>query len=146
MVVGFLAYLGLSMESNDSRLLYIPKSEFVRVIGGIIQHSESKPASEESRNNLGALEVERQKLVNATPRAAAAQLAMERENELRLRRGGGVKRDSFYFLQQTLERREREKQQLKSGRKADLSPRTIGALYRDDNAESESGYYKAQQA
>lgn len=131
------------MESNDSRLLNVPKKEFVRVIRGIIDQSteavktgESFPG-EASGNNLDALAVERQKLINATPRSAAVMRAMEKENELRLRRGGGIKRDSFYFLQLTLERREREKLAMKSGRQSDYNPQSMERLYKDDSSDNE---------
>lgn len=162
-----LCNFALSMESNDSRLLGIPKSEFIRVIRNIMTSSSeaarrgeavgeanSNGYNDQTDNNLGALAVERQKFLNATPRSAAVILAMEKENELRMRRGAEIKRDSFYFLQQTLEKREKENQLIKSGRKLS-SPRNSNIYTNTDfrsradfynNSDGELGYLGRMQA
>jgi len=104
LVVGVIALtnLALNMENNDSRLLHVPKKEFVRVLSGIINSSKSKADGGE---DLRAI-VEQNRQIAETPRAAAARRAAASSRTFRL--GKETKRDSFYYLQKTLERRAAE--------------------------------------
>lgn len=43
-VIGLLANVAMNMENNDSRLVYIPKREFMRVICDILSSSRSGDA------------------------------------------------------------------------------------------------------
>lgn len=119
-VMCFLVHFGLTAENNDSRLLYIPKKEFVRVIGGIINNTSTQDQSEATTggasrrggpdgDNLRSSQ-DGSIRVTETPRSTAVRKLMEIAAE-KLRKGDAereVKHDSFYYLQQTLERREEE--------------------------------------
>lgn len=98
----------ITMESNDSILAYTSREEFVRVIRGIVNGSSEQNGEQ-----------------NQTPRSAA--LAAARANAAVDPYGNknmaNVKRDSFYFLQKTLERREDEKR--------GLNRRTYGVVDHD---------------
>ena len=63
---------------------------------------------------LSASEVERQRLLNATPRTAALRRAIESEIARMKKKKEFLKRDSFFFLQKTLERRSEETRRLKT--------------------------------
>ena len=97
-----LTNFAIAMESNDSILAYTPRQEFIRVIGGIVNGSSEQ-------NGEGTPGEPSQ-----TPRSAA--LAAARANATIDPYGNknmsNVKRDSFYFLQKTLEKREDEKKGL----------------------------------
>lgn len=101
-IVCVVTNFAINMESNDSILAYTPRQEFIRVIGGIVNGSSEQ-------NGEGTASEQ-----NQTPRSAA--LAAARANAAvdpyGNRNYSSVKRDSFYFLQKTLERREDEKRGL----------------------------------
>ena len=81
----FLAHFALCAENNDSRIAYVPKKEFVNVLSSIIQSSEENTESFSRDDVNNATGTEQQK-----PTSKKSQ----------------SKRDSFYFLHRTLERRE----------------------------------------
>ena len=116
-----------AMESNDSRIAYIPKEEFVRVLRNIIYSSEKSVSDGSASVGRG----------EDTPRQRARIRLAEISND-GLRRGGQVKRDSFFFLQQTLERRQVEvraaRVAVEKGERVDMdSFRSASFSPRDDN-------------
>jgi hypothetical protein len=80
----------MNMENNDSRLIYVPKGEFVRVISGIINGSSE--ANGEDTN----LRTRSKK--NDDDYLDSDKLYSSDRDKV-------VRRDSFYFLQRTLESR-----------------------------------------
>ncbi len=79
------------MENNDSRLMYIPKKEFVKVMSGII--SGSSEANGEATDPRSRREKD------------GSNYGDQNYNISQPARDRVVKRDSFYFLQRTLESR-----------------------------------------
>jgi len=116
-VICVVANFGLASENNDSRLLYVPKKEFVRVIGGIISGGNNQDQADVSQVGGGAGAGGRSAnrpdagiQVAETPRSTAVRRLMELAAD-KMRKGVSekeVKHDSFYYLQLTLERREEE--------------------------------------
>lgn len=100
MIICALVSFGLSAETNDSRLMWIPRREFVRVIRGIIVGS-----SEQNGENV----VENYVPIKETPRSAALRRARALAPTDAYGKTQSVKRDSFYFLQRTLESRSRSR-------------------------------------
>lgn len=135
-IAATISYVALAMENNDSRLLYIPKQEFLTVISGIIITSNnalkrndnlesinidgnfsniSNNRSKSNRRNL--VDSTRSAVLSPSPRTLVARRSVGRrnidgtmvynKNENSIRGGVvQVKRDSFYFLQKSLEQRE----------------------------------------
>jgi hypothetical protein len=89
----FLCSFALSAENNDSRVLFVPKSEFVEVISGIIGTSDSSRQEE-----FGSHRADGSKL-------SSPQESGEEANTYVSARLGKVKRDSFFYLQKSLENR-----------------------------------------
>ena len=89
MIVNF----ALAAESNDSRLVGVSKKEFIRVIGDIIKGSSESNGEDENVQEI------------VTPRSAALRRARLNASSDAYGKRQQVKRDSFYFLQKTLERR-----------------------------------------
>jgi len=134
-VVAILCNLAYSIENNDSRLVYVPKREFVRVLSEIV----SGPSSQQHDAVDGGLDSEdeddgmgRGESNQARARIASVQSIVEvprsRSNkqgqiESQLRRlnqtsqslhgkKGYVKSDSLYYLQRSLELREKINKEL----------------------------------
>ena len=97
-----LTNFAIAMESNDSMLAYTPRQEFIRVIGGIVNGSSEQ-------NGEGASNKQKQTPRSAALAAARADAAMDPYGNKNVT---NVKRDSFYFLQKSLEKREDEKKGL----------------------------------
>jgi hypothetical protein len=104
----------LAFEANESRLVYIPKKEFIKVMAGILNGGTTEGGD---AGDAGEGEGEDEDLViqdarapqplPPTPRAAANRRAKQ-ELGTRLRSytdGKRVTHDSFYFLQKNLEAR-----------------------------------------
>ena len=103
------------METNDSRLVRVPKKEFVRVLAGIMDSATDPDAAKEDETSMLNSDTKRAHVrVGPTPRHAAARLAAaEAERNSNMRNGSvRVKRDSFFYLQNALERRAREREGL----------------------------------
>ena len=83
-LIGLLVNLCLAIESNDSRLLYLKKGEFLRVLVGIMDDSKNttKPPADVQ-----------------TPRGTSVREGKRREEP--------VVRDGFYYLDQASEHRRR---------------------------------------
>ena len=118
-----------AMESNDSRIAYIPKEEFVRVLRNII-YSEKSVSDDSPGSALGR--------GSDSPRNQAKRRLAEISNDGLRHRGGHVKRDSFFFLQQTLERRQGEvravREAVEKGERVDMSSfRSTSFSPREDN-------------
>lgn len=103
-IVLLLANFGLSIEANESRLMGIPKKEFIRVMQNILNSSNS--TSEDERNNLKPEEI-----ISNTPRS----MAVKKLNEIiddqqawKRNKKAGNKKDSFYYLQTALLERQRQ--------------------------------------
>lgn len=137
-VVGVLCSFALAMEDNTSRLLYIPKSEFIQVIRGILfpDNEEAEVVGEDGENIVSSSKIRNKNVIN-TPRSEAIRKAVRASSNAAshglsdvsgggktaassssaLRQRGGkssglqqpqVNHDSFYFLQRTLEKRQRQ--------------------------------------
>lgn len=94
------------------------------LIGGV--DGGFRRAPEPEVMGLSASEVERQRLLNSTPRTAALKRAIESEMNRNRKKKEFLKRDSFYFLQRTLERREAETERLRN-----LKYRSTGNVFDD---------------
>lgn len=70
----FLCHFFLNVENNDSRILSIPRSEYIQVISSIIQQTK-----DDNEINIDKKE--------------------------KLKKEKNIKRDSFYYLQRSLESR-----------------------------------------
>jgi len=119
-IAAFLANLGLAIENNESRISYIPKKEFLRVLVDIINGSNEASAATERVEDVDEAEAEAEASFHdtrapsapttnklpLTPRAAALRRAKLSEVPTRYTTGKRPKRDSFYFLQKSLEDRE----------------------------------------
>ena len=123
-VVIFLANLALNMENNDSRLLYISRAEFIRVIRGIM-YAGAEQAGEAGQGAVprydGGTEEETDQFMDASGPpsmggAAAAAFAegyrQARQNHMeksglssRKKKNVANRKDSFYFLQKQLQAR-----------------------------------------
>jgi hypothetical protein len=108
-IVGFfivllLANFGLAIEANESRLMGIPKKEFIRVMQDILNSSNS--TTEDEKRNLKPEEI-----IKNTPRSMAVKKLNEIIDEQQSWKNGkkaANKKDSFYFLQSTLLKRQNE--------------------------------------
>lgn len=114
----------LAMESNESRLLYMPKSEFIRVLRTIIDDSNSSTTVDDANGSDAVDENLNGKVIvddmyttrgvgssvnNTTAKRRITQIASE---SVRSKLGKHAKKDSFYFMQQTVMRRDEEKKAL----------------------------------
>ena len=121
-LICFIAHFALNVENNDSRIAYIPKKEFTRVIvdimngtttssnpelnnTGVAMDSTGKMSKMKHNNkssNSGVFPggIEDRRIV--TPRSAAIQKAAEMEQRRSKKYFEKVKRDSFYHLQKGL--------------------------------------------
>lgn len=112
--VALLAYMGIVSENNDSRLLSIPKSEYMRVLSDIMASPNNNNTStgtpsatvtgptSYNNNDINTFEDDDNYESNRT-RIQSTSLAEQRPK----RRLPQSRRDSFYFLQRALQRRER---------------------------------------
>ena len=140
----FAAFMALAIENNDSRVIYIPKKEFLAVISGIINGSNEANNRRETsaaidldgdftgkiskRNNRRASSSNTNRSQSNTiapsPRTMTADLLRMGIN---IRGNGNMgssyepvrskreKRDSFYFLQKSMEEREELYRQIAAG-------------------------------
>jgi len=171
--LGFLSFLvvgnvAIAIENNESRLLSIPKQEFIRVISGIISNSNETSKKEYGTDEIDPSEdyntstdrlrtdtrkVERFRALAQSPRTIATkkqQVSSARstnyddnddDDEEDLFDGKNVKKDSFYFLQRSMEVREDEYRL--SNERDDISD-TYRSSSRDDTSRS-SNYGDANQ-
>jgi hypothetical protein len=105
-IFALLINVALSMEDNSSRFLGVRKQEFIRLMRGILFPNEEYELITQQSNQL------------STPRSSTLrQLQVENrdiQNAGIMRKGVTPdSRDSFYFLQRTLELRNEEIIQLK---------------------------------
>ena len=137
----FTGFMALAIENNDSRIIYIPKKEFLAVISGIINGSNEANNRREttaaidldgdftgklskrnrtrasSSNNNGS----QSNILSPSPRTMTADLLRmgmnTRGNESKYEpvRNKREKRDSFYFLQKSMEEREEIYRQIAAG-------------------------------
>lgn len=127
-VAAILCNLAYSMENNDSRLVYVPKREFVRVLSEIVCGPNSQrdaavdgghPDSEDEDDGMGRGESNQNRARIATVETShSSRATSQAQIESQLRRvnqavhsqlygkKGYVKSDSLYFLQKSLELRE----------------------------------------
>ena len=121
MALIFIVQLGLNMENNDSRLLSIPKTEFIRVMREILEGSRS------AGDQVLASDIDgvQQTVYDDSPRTEATRLAQTRPpgaSLSSLSRRKQVKSDSFFFLQRALQERE-ARQKTTSSTSNTISPR-----------------------
>ena len=120
-IVAIFCNLAFNIENNDSRLVYVPKSEFVRVLSEIVSgpgtssnQREVVEGDEDSTEDDGGQRMQDTSRDEA-PRSRASK---QTQIESKLRRfnqqaaqslhgkKGYVKSDSLYFLQKSMELRE----------------------------------------
>ena len=137
----FAGFMALAIENNDSRVIYIPKKEFLAVISGIINGSNEANNRRETsaaidldgdftgklskRNNLRATSSSQSNILSPSPRTMTADLLRMginvRGNNSNVGskyepvRSKREKRDSFYFLQKSMEEREEIYRQIAAG-------------------------------
>lgn len=112
-VAVFLINLAMNMENNDSRLGGIPKEEYMRVLTGIMGSSGEQGDGSGARNDredaafMDATDGPSSSRSGgpSTPRGEAMRQAQANSMRDGLGRRRQPKRDSFYFLQRTLEAR-----------------------------------------
>lgn len=170
--VGFLVLLGLAhvalnIENNDSRLMWVPKSEFVRVLGDIMNGGSLEPppgagAGQSQRVGAGRSGVMPGSLDGdggygygarrMTPRSAAVKQAVEAEHRALLaqqqqaqqrksrRYFDRVKHDSFYFLQRSLMSRSTKTAGGSGATSGESTARSEGSLVGDDDDDYDDGY------
>lgn len=158
-IIPIMLNFALSMENNDSRLLNIPKQEFIRVLRDIISNSEDSNVDDtivgEYNGELRRREVRSDgNRSRETPRSAAIRKLANMNTE-RMRQKGRieVKRDSFYFLQKTLESRNEEiktaRSNLNSGGYPTFIPNSSRSKFSDTGQSStnfENDNYKVYNA
>lgn len=175
--LGFLSFLlignvALAVENNESRLLSIPKQEFIRVISGIISNSNETSKkeygtdqidpSEDYRTSTDRLKsdtrkVERFRALAQSPRTTATkkqQVSSARSSNYNnndnddddedLFDGKNVKKDSFYFLQRSMEVRE-DKYRLTATERDDMSETYRSRRSNPDDTNRSSNYEDANQ-
>jgi hypothetical protein len=164
-IAAIICNFALSAESNDSRLLSLPKTEFMHVLTNIMKppgDAADTAAAAAASRGLDSLSVQRLKSINATPRSLAAMQAHERDEMSGRRNISNInnisnynnyknvikvnRKDSFHFLQLTLEKREKEVKEMKSGVRKRPSPRVYKAD--DDDVryyDSEGSYLNRTQ-
>ena len=98
--VCLITNFALNMENNDSRLVWVPKKEFVNVISGIINSS-----SESNGENVSDPKF------NNTNTSSSQKIRNEgsRPDTIYSEGKKNIKHDSFYYLQKTLEGRSTNK-------------------------------------
>lgn len=102
---GLLCHFALCAENNDSRLVYLPRSEYIRVLSEIISPAE------ESKNESSKLEAyDEDDADNGDDAEDSHRVHFLPEDgpqsaPLKKRKVNQNKRDSFFFLQRSLERR-----------------------------------------
>ena len=99
----FLCHYALCAENNDSRVMSIPKQEFIRVITGIIDSGAAgnDDVNREHEDNVG----EDDYVANSHRKTVMFRNDL-REAAVQSRKGVQNKRDSLYFLQRSMEIRE----------------------------------------
>lgn len=117
----FLCGIAMSMENNESYLLYVPKQEFVKVLSDILSGGRDVAVNDEDNqlaaeaSQQGENEIDpnnprnnRNRTVKESPRTIALQEAQSGSgsNTLTARKKAYVKSDSLYYLQKSLEERE----------------------------------------
>lgn len=110
----FLCAFAISAESNDSRVLFVPKAEFVQVISGIMRPKDGDKLVEQNSNN-------------------------SKEDFSPFGKMNRVKRDSFFHLQKTLESRNH----YDSSHRASYSPRNSqnsSLRFRGSSEHSDNDY------
>lgn len=112
-VAVFLINLFMNMENNDSRLGGIPKEEYMRVLTGIMGSSGEQGSDTSYRNTtedaafMDATDGPSSPPSGGSVNARGEAMRQAQANSMRdgLGRRRQPKRDSFYFLQRTLEAR-----------------------------------------
>lgn len=99
----FLCHFALCAENNDSQVLGIEKKEFIRVISGII---DSGASGNDDINRDNEDNVAEDDYVENSHRKSMMHKGDLREAAVQSRKGVQNKRDSLYFLQRALEKRD----------------------------------------
>jgi len=103
-IVILLANFGLSIEANESRLLGIPKKEFIRVMQDIL--NSNNKTTEDERKNL-----KQEEIISNTPRSMAVKKLneiMDEQQSWKRNKKSTNKRDSFYYLHTALLERQKQ--------------------------------------
>lgn len=128
-IVLVIANIALNMENNDNRLLYVKKSEFVTVLGDIIQQGQSNRSNVISSSQLEDTMIydmtntprdqqhqQQSSRIPTSPRSAATKhvQSMSGMSGTGAKKSKGkIKSDSLFFLQRNLMAREAEIRQRK---------------------------------
>jgi hypothetical protein len=99
----FLCHFALCAENNDSQVMGIDKKEFTRVISGII---ESGAAGNDDVNRDNEETVAEDDYVANSHGKSMMHKGDLREAAVQSRKGVQNKRDSLYFLQRSMQKRE----------------------------------------
>jgi hypothetical protein len=128
-IVALVANFAMTMESNDSRLLYVPKKEFLRVMVDIVDGSRDGELPDDSGRDDGGEQTVDGDLtkVDETPRARSLRKQQEAARLREKRMASAGKRDSFYFLQRSLERRANGQERPLPSPRTPRTPRTPGS-------------------
>ena len=131
-VIFFLCHFAFNAENNDSRIVYVKKSEFLRVITGIMdtprnelkEYSSLTNGSDDNAldDDIGSThrtQTTSSSIVN-TPRSRRVAALTALRNSKR-----GTKKDSFFFLQRSLESRAASSSSERGNYYHDNTPRTL---------------------
>lgn len=134
-IVGIAANFGLSMENNDSRLLGVRKSEFIQVMRNIVFGGKEDVATEETSSDS---ELEPVEMLSSdlrtlssldSPRSAIHRQYQKTASD-KLKKRFQVKRDSLYFLQKSLESREKNER----FNEPTINDRVFNPIYNTDDS------------
>ena len=117
----FVCVFALSAENNDSRVLFVPKKEFIKVIGDIMSPSgvETDGSKKETGEHVTGIQF-----------TSDQDDADNKQNR--------VKRDSFYHLQKSLEHRSHALEDSLRHRTVMSSPR-INSRFNGEFSDNEYG-------
>lgn len=110
-VVAVLCNLAFNIENNDSRLVYVPKREFVRVMSEIVSGPGTQQAAVgegEERDGQDESDLAGYRPVETARTRITKQIdsKLRRYSESVHGKKGYVKSDSLYYLQKSMEARE----------------------------------------
>lgn len=115
-VLGFVCNLAISIENNDSRLMGVPKKEFIKVLSEILSGGNKGPAPVNSKdayetdddNILFDATTDKTWFAASRPDLNDETDSLISDTGLSLRKKKYIKSDSLYYLQKNIEEREEQ--------------------------------------
>lgn len=113
-MLGIASNIAFNMENNDSRILNVPKKEFIRVMGDILSsgaknNDQAKTLMSEMNEENDLTKDIGSRGINPSPRTMLLKEAQRRQVvDGLMKRKKYVKNDSLYHLQKSIEEREKK--------------------------------------